>query len=153
MADDLSIDSQTIYIYYGNADATTISNGDKTFLSFDDFDYEPITIVDEPTNPTREPDDPWEATVVASQSDFHHNGKYISWYRGNFGANSRLGFEDSDDGIKWTPWAGNPLFGDTLAVFPYVLQDGDKFYMFVKRDDYITGTFIFMILLTIQILK
>jgi len=36
--DDLSSSNVTIYIYYGNSDATTISNGDSTFLFFDDFD-------------------------------------------------------------------------------------------------------------------
>jgi len=31
-------DTTTIYIYYGNPSATTTSNGDNTFLLFDDFD-------------------------------------------------------------------------------------------------------------------
>lgn len=35
--DDLSSASRKIYIYYGKADATTISNGVSTFLLFDDF--------------------------------------------------------------------------------------------------------------------
>lgn len=35
--DDLSSTSQTIYIYYGNTDATTTSNGTDTFSIFDDF--------------------------------------------------------------------------------------------------------------------
>jgi hypothetical protein len=30
--------NQTIYIYYGNGDVTTTSNGDNTFLFFEDFD-------------------------------------------------------------------------------------------------------------------
>jgi hypothetical protein len=34
---DLSSSSQTIYIYYGKSDATTTSNGDNTFLFFDNF--------------------------------------------------------------------------------------------------------------------
>ena len=34
---DLSTKNQTIYIYYGKSDATTTSNGDNTFLFFDDF--------------------------------------------------------------------------------------------------------------------
>ena len=37
VADDLSSSNQTIYIYYGKSDATTTSNGDNTFLFFDDF--------------------------------------------------------------------------------------------------------------------
>ena len=38
VADDLSTTAQTIYIYYGNPNATTTSNGNNTFLFFDDFD-------------------------------------------------------------------------------------------------------------------
>jgi hypothetical protein len=37
VADDLSTVAATIYVYYGKADATTTSNGDNTFLFFDDF--------------------------------------------------------------------------------------------------------------------
>jgi len=37
VADDLSTNNATIYVYYGNPDATTTSNGDNTFLFFDDF--------------------------------------------------------------------------------------------------------------------
>lgn len=36
-ADDLSSNSATIYVYYGKSDATTTSNGDNTFIFFDDF--------------------------------------------------------------------------------------------------------------------
>jgi len=37
VADSLESANQTIYVYYGKADATTTSNGDNTFLFFDDF--------------------------------------------------------------------------------------------------------------------
>ena len=37
VADDLSSVNRTIYVYYGKSDATTTSNGDNTFLFFDDF--------------------------------------------------------------------------------------------------------------------
>jgi len=36
--EDLSTNPVTIYIYYGNPDATTISNGENTFLFFDHFE-------------------------------------------------------------------------------------------------------------------
>jgi len=38
VADDLSSSNATIYIYYGKSDATTTSNGDNTFIFFDDFE-------------------------------------------------------------------------------------------------------------------
>ena len=37
VADSLSSNPATIYIYYGKTDATTTSNGEDTFLFFDDF--------------------------------------------------------------------------------------------------------------------
>jgi len=36
--EDLSIYDRKIYIYYGNVGATSISNGDNTFIFFDDFE-------------------------------------------------------------------------------------------------------------------
>jgi hypothetical protein len=38
VSDNLSAANVTIYIYYGNATATTTSNGVNTFLKFDDFE-------------------------------------------------------------------------------------------------------------------
>jgi hypothetical protein len=38
VADDLSTVAQTIYVYYGKSDATTISNFDNTFIFGDPFD-------------------------------------------------------------------------------------------------------------------
>jgi hypothetical protein len=38
VADNLSISDATIYIYYGNDAVSTTSNGENTFLLFDDFD-------------------------------------------------------------------------------------------------------------------
>ena len=37
VTDDLSSTARTIYLYYGNSVVTTTSNGDNTFLFFDDF--------------------------------------------------------------------------------------------------------------------
>ncbi len=38
ISDDLSSTDRTIYIYYGESDATDVSNGTATFLYFDDFE-------------------------------------------------------------------------------------------------------------------
>ncbi len=37
VADDLSLSSQTIYVYYGKSSVSTTSNGINTFIFFDDF--------------------------------------------------------------------------------------------------------------------
>lgn len=38
ISDDISSSSATIYVYYGNSSATSASNGENTFIFFDDFD-------------------------------------------------------------------------------------------------------------------
>ena len=43
VSSDLSTISQTIYIYYGKSDATSLSNGINTFLAFDNFDDNSIS--------------------------------------------------------------------------------------------------------------
>jgi hypothetical protein len=39
MSEDLSVD-RTIYVYYGNSDAQSLSDGNSTFIFFDDFEGE-----------------------------------------------------------------------------------------------------------------
>lgn len=43
ISDDLSVSDSTIYIYYGNSEVSTTSNGIDTFLMFDDFASESIS--------------------------------------------------------------------------------------------------------------
>ena len=54
VAEDLSTENQTIYMYYGNLDETTASSGADTFVYFDDFTGETIcddlTIVEDDTS-------------------------------------------------------------------------------------------------------
>jgi hypothetical protein len=72
VADDLSTQNQTIYIYYGKSDATTTSNGTNTFLSFDDFSDGEYT-----TNPT------WTAeSGTWSAADYTLKGTTLvdDWY-------------------------------------------------------------------------
>jgi hypothetical protein len=70
VADDLSTANQSIFIYYGNASATTTSNGVNTFIFFDHFEG---TSLD--TNK-------WYAsastTVSNSKVDIYHTGNV--WY-------------------------------------------------------------------------
>lgn len=55
---------------------------------------------------------------------------YISWYRGH-SSNHAVGFENSTNGISWVAYTSNPILAAT-HYFPYVVKDGDCFYMFVQ---------------------
>jgi hypothetical protein len=55
VADDLSSQNQTIYVYYGKADAATTSNGVNTFLVFEHFDGSEVP----PTG--------WTLTLIGTQ--------------------------------------------------------------------------------------
>lgn len=44
VADDLSMSDVTIYLYYGNDTVSTKSNGEKTFIFFDDFNGESLDL-------------------------------------------------------------------------------------------------------------
>ena len=57
VADDLSTNPATIYVYYGNSTATTTSNGGNTFLFFDDFSEASIDWTNK-----------WQSTSQASYS-------------------------------------------------------------------------------------
>jgi len=121
-------------IYYDNATVSSASNITTTFVFGDDFSVDvDVNLIAEPTNPTRIVDDAWEALAIVEQSDFNYGGEYISWYRSNTSGNQAVGFENSTDGITWNPDSGNPIISST-ALYVYVVQDGDCFYLFKNTD-------------------
>ena len=67
VADDLSTVAVTVYVYYGKADATTISNGTDTFLQFDHFDGSEVP----PTG--------WTLTLIGTQQFSEEQAN--SWFR------------------------------------------------------------------------
>jgi len=141
--------NDTYYLLYGNASASSASEGEAVFEFFDDFsNYKDIALIDEPTNPTRVADDPWEGDILCEQNDFYYNGEYISWYRaGPSGDRYNVGYETSSDGITWTPYSGNPILNQTETdgpfSFPYVVQYGDCFYMFVANGNPATDIYLY----------
>ena len=59
--DDLSTVGRTIYVYYGNPSATTTSNGDNTFMFFDDFSAGVL-------NPTK-----WSVETISTGDGTYYN--------------------------------------------------------------------------------
>lgn len=100
--------------------------------------YDEDNYVDDPDNPVHVASQEWENGVLTEQSDFKINDDlYWRWYRGGF-PTTNLGFATSTDGVHWTPYAGNPIdLGAQVplgtAQFPYVVKDGDTFYLFIEN--------------------
>lgn len=133
-----NVSNTTHYFYYGNSAASDIGDISTAFMFGDSFSTETPIKVDEPTNPTRSADDPWEGAEVNEFSNFHYGGEYISWYRGNHGGTYETGFENSTDGITWTGYSGNPIL-TTPQVYSYVVNDSGRFYLFNNHDPTANG--------------
>ncbi len=67
--------------------------------------------------PVLEVDQDWERTRLFYPTVLKRDGTYLMWYgsyqkrRKGEGAKTALGFAVSPDGIRWTKYAGNPVFG------------------------------------------
>jgi hypothetical protein len=68
VADDLSSSNATIYIYYGKSDATTTSNGNDTFIFFDDFNDNSIDT------------SKWEKKIAGGSSNVYEQNQEIEVY-------------------------------------------------------------------------
>lgn len=64
--DDISSSSATIYVYYGKSDATTTSDGDYTFIFFDDFPGDSV-------NTTKWDVDAGRGTITVSDGEVRIN--------------------------------------------------------------------------------
>jgi hypothetical protein len=118
VADDLSSNNATIYVYYGKSDATTTSNGNNTFAFFDDFPGTSIDtnkwtvdsgIVYTVSNSILEVTDV-PANSFDTKTGFHHSG-----------VPSQNSFEVRLKGFSWTQsdqsfmWRFGVILSDTTA--------------------------------------
>jgi len=124
----------TIYMYYGYAAATSASNGNATFLFFDDFDSDAaqatgyFTLGAAQTELVQ--DQAWETSAPHSFSVLNLNlGGHTYWgYYGLQGGEcGGIGLAYSQDAVTWTKNATNPLF--TNGRWPRVIQVGSTYYM------------------------
>lgn len=142
--------TKTIYLYYSNAAAATLSNGEATFELFDDFDPEPITELPHfPLNsykPGTGTDNrvlapgttgEWDDERVLHPSVVNHNGTVYLFYSGFDGTAYQIGVATADaigfTGSGFTKSGTNPILTDgaggtwnSLGVLdPYVIYDSD----------------------------
>lgn len=134
VTDDLNT-SQDIYVYYGKSGATTQSDGDATFLSFDDFNYGKEYWTQYASNPVLSPTGGETRTTFSSvwkeDSTYHmYYGYYIS-------GTGHVGHATSDNGQSWTKdTANNPVLSPTAAQWdrwgvrcPRVWKEGSEWKM------------------------
>src|SRR5437879_1808341 len=135
----LPVNGTTVYLYYGNAAATSASNGSATFDFFDDFRstnsvaqgyYQlgsPQTVLGQIQ--LWETDLPHTLSVLSVNS-----GGYTYWgYYGLATGCAGAGLAFSNDLVTWNKYTTtNPLF--TNARWPSVIQVGGTFYMLYEKD-------------------
>ena len=115
----------SVYLYYGNASATSIANGGNTFYAYDDFENYSLGSVPTSTminpgeweryagNPliSPGPTGSWDALGATFSSVIYDDrvGEYRMYYHGYNSAHHQIGLATSPDGINWTKYSGNPI--------------------------------------------
>lgn len=84
----------------------------------------------------------WDDQMVFCCSVIRQDTIYKMWYTGYDGANMRIGYAYSSDGINWTKRSGPVLdlgapgtWDDNWVAAPYVLFDGTSYRMWYVGDD------------------
>jgi hypothetical protein len=95
--------TSTIYIYYGNNSATSVSNGDNTFDFFEDnWVINPVIRSSQPS---------WEVSITYPMFFKEPDSTHYTMIYDGHGFNESKGLATSSDLINWTPYASNPIFG------------------------------------------
>lgn len=96
----------------------------------------------------------WDETEVGGPRVIFDSVTYHLWYHGYSGTCcDSIGYATSPDGVNWTKYAGNPVFGpgapgewdDSFIFFTSVLSDTDELHMWYSVDGgtgigYVTST-------------
>jgi len=137
----LASGSNTIYVYYGNASAASASNGDNTFVFFDDFSGASIsttkwTISGSPTISSgianiNNGQSITQKTATATPVIFEVKYQRPSYYRNRTKTYpSPSGIADWSDfspSLYWGGWTGSTLSNNTWYLFRHI-YDGTNFY-------------------------
>ena len=85
----------------------------------------------------------WDDQLVFCCSVIHQDTLYKIWYTGYDGANMRIGYAESPDGVNWTKHSVPVLdlgaagtWDDNWVCAPYVLYDGSTYKMWYCGDNH-----------------
>lgn len=88
--------------------------------------------------------DEWDAVDVLNPSVIKWKDRYINYYSGFDGSSWRTGIAESDDGLSWKQYSGNPVFGiedlrednsGYIAANGSAILYDDKVYYFYQMSD------------------
>jgi len=95
-----------------------------------------------PSNPVFNTGSGWDGSGVSSPSVVYDGITYHMWYSGNNGAEWKIGYATSPDGINWTRYPFNPVldvgtsgeWDDSYLDHPHVVYTGTGFKMWYSGD-------------------
>ena len=131
-----------VYLYYGNPAARSASDGNATFLFFDDFDWffgiapgyfhlgkaQTVLVQDQGW----ETSGPHGLSVLPVKAMGHTYWGYYGLFNDPAPRCGAIGLAFSNDLATWTKYPSNPLMTD--ARWPSVLQVGGTFYMMYEKN-------------------
>lgn len=139
--------SATVRLYYGNALASSASDGGAVFTTFDDFDdmdslrgdfYPSHALGNARQIISR--DEPWKNTrlietgnVIDDPTDADSSRRYKLYFSGqdSGGSPGDVGVAFSPDGVTWTEYGSNPII--TAHEDPYVVRvDATTWHLWVE---------------------
>jgi predicted GH43/DUF377 family glycosyl hydrolase len=98
-----------------------------------------------PGNPVLDvgPSGSWNDEFTYAPTVIYDGTIYHMWYGGFDGSNVKIGYANSNDGISWTTYSGNPVldlgssgsWDDQHVYFPCVIYDGTTFHMWYSGKD------------------
>eukprot|EP00047_Mylnosiga_fluctuans_P007048 m.250773 g.250773 ORF g.250773 m.250773 type:complete len:322 (+) comp16891_c0_seq1:17-982(+) len=95
-----------------------------------------------PSNPVLQATEPWEGKCVCENVASYINNTWWMWYRGGW-ASTAVGLATSSDGITWTKYPGNPIYGlggsgeksGDDGGEPWVLQLDNGFLLYTTNNN------------------
>jgi len=132
-----SPDTTTVYLYYGNSNVSSTSDGTATFTFFDDFSSNTINASSWPDNAGNPIFTPGLGSVVKK------DGVYYFFYDAAYNGTG-INVATSSDGVNFTPDSvHNPVLSSggvgtwdhNHIGIPYVFKDGNTYYMTYRGDN------------------
>lgn len=96
-------------------------------------------------NPVMAPTESWEADWILEPNVHYEDGVFHMIYTGNQVGTfdqSQLGYATSDDGLTWTKYASNPIFGDGVGgqsgpvYTPNLFKVGSTYHLLYGNEDF-----------------
>ncbi len=133
----IPLEGTSVYMYYGNASATSAASGDDTFEFFDDFDSSSAAEGYYPLGAAQTvlvQDQGWEGSAPHTLSvvEFDSGGYQYWGYYGLVSGDGGVGLARSNDLVNWDKYESNPV--SLNGRFPSVIKVGGTFYMAVTKD-------------------